>query len=76
MTEELESVKNKNRTMYSESIILKSFDSGNTDKRVFEDDYSYLNEFFNKESILDEVEDIVIKNNSPLTNYQITELLK
>lgn len=76
LTEELESVKNKNRTMYSESIILKSFDSGNTDKRVFEDDYSYLNEFFNKESILDEVEDIVIKNNSPLTNYQITELLK
>ena len=77
LTEELESVKNKNRTIYSESIVLKYFDSNNSNNNgVSDEDYSYLNEFFNKEDILDEVEEIVIKNDSPLTNYQITELLK
>lgn len=74
LTEELESVKNKNRTLYSESIVLKSLDSDKNQDEI--NNYSYLNEFFNKESILDEVEEIVIENDSPLTNYQITELLK
>lgn len=74
LTEELESVKNKNRTMYSESIVLKSLDSVKKQDEI--NDYSYLNDFFNKEGILDEVEEIVINNDSPLTNYQITELLK
>lgn len=74
LTEELESVKNKNRTLYSESIVLQSLDSDKNKDGV--SDYSYLNEFFNKESILDEIEEVVIENDSPLTNYQITELLK
>lgn len=73
LTEELESVKNKNRTIYSESIVLKTFSSKQNGNGS---DYSYLNEFFNKSDILDEVEEIVIENDSPLTNYQITELLK
>ena len=74
LTEELESVKNKNRTMYSESIVLKNIEPKSAQTEI--DEYSYLNDFFNKESIIDEVQEIVIKNDSPLTSYQITELLK
>lgn len=79
LTEELESVKNKNRTIYSESIVLKTIKTSKNNFNNSNDsyeDYSYLNDFFNKESIINDIEEMVIEKDSPLTNSQITALLK
>ena len=70
-------VKTKNRILQSnivenEPIIIKDFDDSNP-----ETNYSTLDSFFKKQkTILKEVNYIVMDNYVPLTNYQITNLLK
>lgn len=77
LTAMINDVKTKNRILQSdivenEPIIIKDFDDSNP-----ETNYSTLDSFFKKQkTILKEVNYIVMDNYVPLTNYQITNLLK
>ena len=78
LTSLVNDVKTKNRILTTsnnqdDEVIIKDFHSKSDSKT----NYSDLNTFFKKQKvILQEVNNIVLSNNVPLTNFQITKLLK
>lgn len=74
LTNKLESAKKENNTFISNEVISKQpFYSSNSDIIISND---YEVDLQEKKELLEEVEEIVIKNNSPLTNFEIIQLLK
>lgn len=80
LTKELERAKNENNMFISsDSISMQSDNYSQTENYSNQSDIIITNnetELQEKKELLEEVENIVVKNNSPLTNYEIIQLLK